>query len=91
MRRIDLVQLLDDQIDGVPNLLFTVQTGNEETQSRSTLLNRRVEDRLHVDSSLEQRLGELEGVHRVPQNDGDHRRVLALSRIDPATPGKFQK
>ena len=67
---VDLLQLLGHGVDRLANLLFGVVRGDEEPQPGGLLFDGRMQDRLHVDAALEQRLRQLQAVHRVAD---DHR------------------
>ena len=65
------------------DLLVGMHTGDEEPQSGGAFFYHRMDNRLHVDAPLKQRVRQLHCVGRVAGDHGYDRRVVAQSCVEP--------
>src|SRR6266446_6085717 len=89
--RPDPRDLLRQHLHGLADLLLGVRCRAEEAQARRGLLDRRIEDRLHVDAALLEPVAHLQGVQRIPQDGGDHRAPLREAGVDALLLGQPQE
>ena len=61
-----------------------MRRGHEEAQPRGCFFHGGIQDRLHVDAALAQRLADLQAVQRVPQDGGDDGAAAGEPRVDAA-------
>src|SRR6185436_19622023 len=75
-------QLLREHGDRAADLLARVLAADEEAQPRAVLLHRRVDDGLHVDAALVQRLRQARGADRAAGDGRDDGIALARAGAD---------
>ena len=82
--RIDFGKFLSHCFNRQTDLLLAMSGRDEEPQAGGTFFYGRMQNRLHVDTTSKQRLGELQSVHGVPKNDRHNRRVGGGTGIQAA-------
>src|SRR5882762_6918293 len=83
--------LLRQHLHGLADLLLGVRGRAEEAQARRGLLDRWIEDRLHVDAALLEPVAYLQGVQRVAEDGGDHCAASREAGVDALLLGQPQE
>ena len=82
--RIDARKLLGHGGHCRADLLFGMRAGDEEPQSGGAFFHRRIENRLHVDAALEQRVRQAQRVAELPVITGTTGVLLLSPVLSPA-------
>src|SRR5439155_6599189 len=85
------LDLFGEDLDGLADLLLGMRRRAEEAQPRRGLLDRRIEDWLHVDPALLEPVADLQRVQRVAEDGGHHRAAFREAGVDPFFPGELEE
>src|SRR5882672_635532 len=88
---VDLFQFLGKYIRGRLNLLLAVARRYKKAQASHVLLDRRVENGLHIDAAIRHGATQADTVQRAAHNARNDWRSFARTRIDAAFPAQIEE